>query len=57
MTERIRHLLRDLEQSGINIHYEENLELAPKDADGGSIYQLYLQIMLSWSIIRHMITE
>lgn len=26
-------LTRDLEQSGINIHYEENLELAPKDAD------------------------
>lgn len=26
-------LTRELEQAGINIHYEENLELAPKDAD------------------------
>lgn len=26
-------LTRELEQSGIDIHYEENLELAPKDAD------------------------
>ncbi len=26
-------LTKELEQSGINIHYEDNIELAPKDAD------------------------